>query len=319
GESNFGVVVGEGDVAKVLLWEGDGMLKSAGAGEWKRMEKGMALRVERGVAFADVGGAEEFFTTPRVLEERLAQGMTRRLEWWRASLRQAPPEDVLVHYAFEEMAGRELGNRGWVGGEAARGWIVGSPWVEGRWPGKGALDFKRVSDRVRIRVPGEWDAITWMAWVRVDSLPNALHGLVLDGAAHLHWQITGAGELQLGAAHGKGRERGVSPPVITPERFGQWLHLASSFDGRNGRICHYFNGERVSEHRVTPGVKLRLSEADIGNWTPEASRGGHAVRNLNGRMDELLLVRRALDPEEVRRHFQSGDPAYLPPVTGAIR
>src|SRR5262249_61486099 len=81
------------------------------------------------------------------------------------------------------------------------GAIVGCPWVGGRWPGRQALEFKRVSDRVRLHVPGEFESITLAAWVRVDGLPNINNSLLMaDGwpPGSLHWQIGANGTLILG-------------------------------------------------------------------------------------------------------------------------
>ena len=37
------------------------------------------------------------------------------------------------------------------------GTVVGCQWTEGRWPGKKALEFQQVSDRVRLKMPGEFE------------------------------------------------------------------------------------------------------------------------------------------------------------------
>ena len=72
---------------------------------------------------------------------------------------------------------------------AKHGTIVGCEWATGRWPDKRALEFKRPGDRVRIDVPGEFDALTVAAWVRVDALPARHQALVLTHGhqvGHLH-------------------------------------------------------------------------------------------------------------------------------------
>jgi hypothetical protein len=288
--------------------------------ERKALVQGSGFRVEQAGVVASVDIAPDKFLTAQGLEDRFIQGGMQRFALWKAGIQDAPPADLVLHYTFEKASGSELQNNGASRDGGTNGVIIGSQWAQGRWSEKAALDFKRVSDRVRIQVPGEFDAVTWMGWVRVDALPNALNALVLDGAANLHWQITGNGCLQLGApGEGKGRERGLSPCIITPELFGQWLHLCSSFDGLNGKVCHYLNGQKVSESAVTKGIRLRVGSADIGNWTPRIAQASHAVRNFNGRIDELLLFSRALKPEEVRRHFEWGDPDYIAPLSSSIR
>ena len=81
---------------------------------------------------------------------------------------------ILVHLNFEdpENLDRNLVNR--AGGMHASGqaMIFGCDWGDGRWPGKAALEFNRVTDKVRLSVPGEFRSLSYLTWVRVDSLPN---------------------------------------------------------------------------------------------------------------------------------------------------
>src|SRR5262249_34933074 len=115
------------------------------------------------------------------------------------------------------------------------GAIVGCAWVAGRWRGKQGLEFKRVSDRVRLHVPGEFDSLTLAAWVRVDALPNRFNSLFMtdgwdDGAPH--WHISAEGKIALGV-QGPNKKKGanyVTAPIFTPERLGEWTHLAVVHD-----------------------------------------------------------------------------------------
>src|SRR6059058_2486386 len=73
-------------------------------------------------------------------------------------------------------------------------------WVEGRWPDKHALEFRSVSDRVRLSVPGEFESLTLAAWVRVQGLDRQFNSLFMcDGfkAETLHWLIRKDGVLGL--------------------------------------------------------------------------------------------------------------------------
>ena len=56
---------------------------------------------------------------------------------------------------------------------------MGCSWATGRWPDKQGLEFRQVSDRVRLHIPGEFEAMTLMAWVRVDALPNKFNSLLM--------------------------------------------------------------------------------------------------------------------------------------------
>ena len=90
------------------------------------------------------------------------------------------------------------------------GGIVGARVTQGRWPGKTALDFRGEGDRVRFNIPGEFDAITLYAWVRIDALDRELNSLFLTDhydAGEFHWQLS-----SLGALHFSTSPVGVPPP-----------------------------------------------------------------------------------------------------------
>src|SRR5262249_29015574 len=84
--------------------------------------------------------------------------------------------------------------------------------------------FKRVGDRVRFHVPGEFDSLTLLAWVRVDALPNVNNALMLsDGwkEGEMHWQIGSSGKVILGvrARPGEANAHYRTPEVVTPARW----------------------------------------------------------------------------------------------------
>src|SRR5262245_44195904 len=128
----------------------------------------------------------------------------RRHDAWLAAsqaIRRDP--SLVVYYTFEpeQEGSRTLRNQAGGRKRPHDGTIGGCSWVGGRWPGKRALEFKQVSDRVRLHVPGKFESVTLVAWVRVDALPNVNNSLLLaDGwqVGGLHWQIGEGGKLVLG-------------------------------------------------------------------------------------------------------------------------
>jgi hypothetical protein len=66
------------------------------------------------------------------------------------------------------------------------------------------------------------------------------------------------------------------------------------------------NGKSVSQSALRFDVPLHIGSAELGNWMP----GNHSypVRNLNGRMDEFALFGAALSAEEIKKHFDMGNP-----------
>ena len=87
---------------------------------------------------------------------------------------------------------------------------------------------------------------------------------------------------------------------VLPER-GRWTHLATVYDSEKRTVRFYLNGQFDKETRQDVAFPARLGPAQIGNWSNED-------RKLSGRMDEFVLLGRALSDAEVLTLFQSGNP-----------
>jgi hypothetical protein len=246
----------------------------------------------------------------RVNAERLAAFQ----RWQQTSARWNADPAARLHLEFaEEKGSRTVRNSAVHADEVAAGTIVGCNWTEGRWPGKPALQFRSVSDRVRVNIPGEYPQLTLAAWVQVHSLSmrqsqSSLcmsQGIEVGG---IHWQVLHNGRLCLGLvaqAQPRVTDDYISPVVFTPERFGQWVHLAAVCDLAAGEVRFYVNGERLSSHRLKRPIAPKPATAELGNWIPSSDyRGPHPVRNLVGCIDDFSLFARALSDAEVRQHAQ---------------
>ncbi|MDB4488899.1 LamG domain-containing protein, partial [Akkermansiaceae bacterium] len=196
--------------------------------------------------------------------------------------------------------------------------------VDGRWPGlKPALEFRRPGARVRVNIPGEFPAFTFMAWVRIDSLSHQYSALFMgDGYENgePHWQIRDDGKLMFSVMvdetsqhprFPKSRFHHVylSPPVWDISKSGQWMHLASVYDPAKKSVSHFVDGQKVSSEEIADEflVKtLRIGNGEIGNWgQPFRTDPTFAIRNLNGRVDELAIFQAALSSEEIARVFNA--------------
>lgn len=222
---------------------------------------------------------------------------------------------MLVSFDFEDQDpwDRALENRAArIPGLPLRGAIIGAQWTQGRWPGKGALEFKRITDRVRLRVPGEYDALTFSAWVRVEGFERWLNSLMLtDGweTGEVHWQISNEGQLILGVSEGV---NSFSEPVIVPADLGRWMHLAATVESGDagGKITHYLDGRVVGgSASARPMPPLRIGDAEIGNWQPGVLTSNTTpIRSLNGRIDDFMILGRALSASEIAAIHQAGLP-----------
>jgi len=215
------------------------------------------------------------------LQTKSVAAESLRYDQWRATSRRLNQDpSLLVHFDFEHSAPSDwrLHNTSHEGAAVPDGTIVGCRWVEGRWPVKPALEFRGVSDRVRLSVPGEFESLTLAAWVRVQGLDRQFNSLFMsDGfeSGTLHWLIRNDGVLGLTVI---GRDPGnyqifASPPVLTLDQFGMWLHLTMVLDGKAKRVLHYVNALPVSEKPLKIDPPFRVGTAELGNWNASGRRG----------------------------------------------
>ncbi len=244
-------------------------------------------------------------------------GVLRHEAWWAAGGRLNEDPALLVHLDFEptDPSDGRLSNASRRTDAPSDATIVGCQWSEGRWPNKRALEFRSMGDRVRLEVPGEYEALTLAAWVRVEGLDRQIHSIFMsDGfeAGTVHWSIRQDSVLGLTAI---GTEPGqyqicASPPVLSPDEFGRWLHLAVVIDGGARRVAHYLNGVPVSEHALKISPPFRVGVAELGNWNAQGfpENDPFMIRHFSGAMDEFCLFGRPLSADEIHQLFSTGKP-----------
>jgi hypothetical protein len=247
----------------------------------------------------------------------VAAEASRYDQWRAASLRLNQDPSLLVHFDFEHTAPSDwrLHNATSEWSAVPDGTIVGCQWVEGRWPAKPALEFRSVSDRVRLNVAGEFDSLTLAAWVRVHGLDRQFNSLFMcDGfdAGTLHWLIREDGVLGLTIIGSRPGDFQIvaSRPALGLEQFGMWLHLAVVLDGSAKRVTHYVNGRPVSENALRMQPAFRIGAAELGNWNGRGfpENDPFMIRNFSGAMDEFCLFSRALPEAEIRALYSSDQP-----------
>lgn len=280
-----------------LLFGGDGI--SIASGKWN------PIRSNRG-SFVDPGVLRDAVV-------RLTQAQWNRWKTFREKFRGT--KDLKVYFDFQKFDPdtQVLPNNSVADGRFGPGTVIGCEPCPGRWPQKSALGFAKTSDRVRFRSEGTSPAITLMAWVRVDSLPqdhNALLSMSPDQKGEVHWKIDNSGRVLIGvrAEARVGRntwERLASPPVVGAREFGHWMHLATVVDSETLTMRHYVNGREVASGPMKRPAEIQFGMADIGNYgsrneTMQIEDGIREIRNFSGRIDEFAMLARALSPEEIR-------------------
>jgi hypothetical protein len=252
------------------------------------------------------------------LQSKSSAAEVLRHEQWRAaagSLDEDP--SLLVHFDFERADASEWRLRNGSNRKSAAldATIVGCQWTEGRWPDKHALEFRSVNDRVRLDVPGEYESLTLAAWVRVQGLDRQINSLFMsDGfeAGTVHWSVRHDGVLAVTAigSRPRGYQLCTSPPALTLNQFGLWVHLAVVLDGGAKHVVHYLNGAPASEHTLNIKAPFRVGAAELGNWNAKGfpKNDPFMIRNFGGAIDEFCLFGRALGAEEIRALYSTGKP-----------
>jgi hypothetical protein len=317
--TEFGLQVEAGGKTEVHVFQGKVELHDPSSSQQALPNE---LKTGQGVRLDDSGRVRPielqpaaFLTAQELAVRRLAEVQRRQQDWLAASAALRRDPSLVVYYPFqaEQPWSRTLLDQAHGRQQPHDGAIVGCSWATGRWPGKQGLEFKRVSDRVRLHVPGAFDALTLMAWVRVDALPNLNNSLFMtdgwkEGAPH--WQIGDSGTMIFAVKSPTGIRNAHyhAPGLFTPERLGHWLHLAVVYDRNGGRVTQYVDGRAVMREPVLVDLPLHIGNVEIGNWNVAPNRTKQPIRYFTGCMDEFMLFSRALNEQEIERSYHQGRP-----------
>ena len=327
----FGVDFSKGRVPEVHVFDGAVTLapfKSQDAP--RRLDAGKAVRLD-GLTLNEIPVRPADFPNGEELARRAdADGRVRSKKWKAAmDALAADPATLLSYTLGEDVAStRSVLNHSVRAVTESHGALVGAGWTGGRWPGKRALEFRSLGDRLRFVVPGEHAAITLMAWVRVDSLPNDYNSLLMPShyrAGSLHWTLERGGELRLTLRNTDTQSNGnqfwdgpVSGPAVSNMDFGRWLFLATTYDSATGKVTHYRDGQVAGSARFAHRLPAVLGAVEFGNWGADSNSPdavwmkyeipNQRVRNFVGRLDELNILERALPAAEIARLYKIGMP-----------
>lgn len=311
--TEFGIQVEADKGARIHVFNGTVEVhgpQGSGAEPAREVTSGQCVRVDADGDMQPMKPEPAAYIGEAELEMRSNREIERRYHTWQALTERLRADPRLVfQFTFEQQQPweRSLHNRALHGQGLLDAALVGASWSEGRWPGKGALEFKRPSDRVRLHIPGEFSALTLMAWVRIDAFERWLSSLFLTDGHDLgepHWQVSNKGQIIFGLG---GCKPDYSPPVLGPDMLGRWLHLAVACDRQ--RLTYYLNGQVIDSKPYPTGHPIKIGDAEIGNWGVPRRGNADPIRNFRGRMDEFLLFQQALTPDEIHRIYQEGQPA----------
>ncbi len=325
--TEFGLSVSS-EGANVQVFDGEVELQQPQA-EKRIVPAGQALVRNPDGTYAESQVTPDRFLDIAKLESRAAdqrEERYRRWQTWSESFRRDPR--LITFYAFDSKGDwlRRLDSSLEPENKQLDGAVVGAHQVEGRWASKGGLEFKRPGDRVRVQIPGEFNSLTLACWVKIDSLDRWYNSLFLTdhyNQGEPHWQILDTGQLFFSVRHKPDDVRGpaakkkthqpvLSPPFWKPSLSGRWLHLATTYNAETGRTTHYLNGKVLHEEFIDKDLLVkttRIGAASIGNWSiPTQADSEFAIRNLNGSIDEFVILAAALSANEIKEMYENGKP-----------
>ena len=297
--TRFGVDVPATGPAEVHVFQGEVVAKAAGEGRTLSLRDGKAVTMTKGVSVERELRSSAFIQASEMdgLSAGLSAGQRARSEAATAALWREPSLIALLDFRS---------------GEPQPG-VYRT--VQGRWPGSRAAEFVDVGDHLKLDVGGDrtWPQLTLAAWVRLDQLGAPYQSLLhTDGwnkgnPGQVHWMITQLTTMRLALyantlRPGSGELNGYpdSRTSVRPEQ-GRWLHLATVYDADRKTVRFYLNGQFDKETRQEVAHPARLGKAQVGNWDRQD-------RKLSGRVDELLLLGRAMTDAEIRALFEAGNP-----------
>ena len=299
--TEFGVIAGDANEVHVFT----GRVEFQGSSR-RLLEKTEAVRISGGTVESIPARPELFADGKRLAALEAGAELDRH-------------PAAIAHYDFAE-EGKPLHNR--VGGLDLKEEVAGCRGVEGRWPGRAALEFGKDGDHVSLTLPGEMKSLTLLAWVRMDKLPE-VQGSLLMGSTELpgdvHWYVHESGALGFAVVGEDGQWRRLhSPVIIRRPDLGQWKCIAVSFDGATGLVTHFLDGQAIASQTLGTMGPLKPGTVQVGNWALRAGSPLRASKNkttaadfqrsLQGRIDELAIFSTALSAAEIRRLSEAGKP-----------
>jgi hypothetical protein len=91
---------------------------------------------------------------------------------------------------------------------------------------------------------------------------------------------------------------------------GQWFHLAVVYDPVSRSVIQYVNGKVACREKIKDEFvihDLSIGAAEIGNWgQPFRKTPDFAVRNLDGVIDEMIILNASLSSDEIYDIYLAG-------------
>lgn len=148
-------------------------------------------------------------------------------------------------------------------------------------------------------------SMTLATWVKMDEVGERLTAIVVsesDAPGRMHWQIQPGGAMTLGTNQSAGAKAYRASKVLDKSHVDRWAHLAVVADADAKSVRFYIDGEPAGHRRMHTKERYTIAGAVIGDskrWPG---------RRLNGQIDDLIALERAMTQTEVKELYKAGVP-----------
>jgi hypothetical protein len=317
--TDFGVDVHHEGSAEVFVYRGKVKYQGVdfdGNEVSKELSSGEAIYLDPYGVLTPLDMPTGNFAGSADLASRSLETASRRHNGWLAKSKDlASSPNTLLYYGFDNHSpwARLLKDETKRKDGQGDGAVIGCSWSEGRWPGKGALQFSQDNDRVCLNMNQSLRSATLVAWVKLDSFGQFGAPLVfsrpsLSGA--LGWSISSVGKLVLEIKANDSFEKYESGVAFPDDRFGKWVHIATTFDGQNKWVNHFVNGRSFSREKIDKSEFISLRNGLLGHFQAFPNRNPNL--SLRGCIDEFAIFDSAWDEKDIRELFEIGSPREHP-------
>jgi hypothetical protein len=289
--TKFGVDVSASGSSEVHVFKGEVVASAGAASKKQSLKQDQALALEGGASAPRALRTAAFIHADELQE--LAAGLRGgRQGRWMESVHELKRDPALLAFLdFDAVKDGEF------------------RWAQGRWPGTRAAEFTQPGDFLPVDFSGSTNELTLAAWVRLDQVPHAINSLLHTNdwgqPGQVHWMVAENQRMRLAVFD----VRCVDPSIymypqssrLVTAATGRWTHLATVYDANRRIARFYIDGEFDNEVALLASVPAVLGPGRVGNWNRKE-------RILSGRMDELVLLKRALSDAEIHALFEAGNP-----------
>ena len=326
--TRFGVEVSPQGESRLHVFEGEVLArpsphrkKNASNVRPRGVRQGEAVVIAQGGEVSEGRVRGSVFLAPeevRALDEAWRAGQRRNWQKWAGLIRR---DEALV--LFSGFAPKSIDR----GPQVAEAGSRAAAYVQGRWPGRRAVEFANSDDRIIVRFKEDitLPQATFMAWVRLDVCRDRYQTLCFapgslpinrtdpEFIGRFQWSLNRQSALRFAVVTGEDKPGSDTPTLegaafsreSVPVPASRWQHLAVTYDSKT-RLVHFFTDGKlnnVAQPNVAPPLVIP-GRLILGNVATKTTK----PRDLSGRLDEFVILSQVLTEDEIRKAFENGNP-----------